>query len=527
MKVQHKIQIIGDWIKTLAANSPILYRRSSMHRLPRLMPNESLKLFAVFACFVLVSPAARADLVGKYDAGAGTTVSGGTVTLWEDQIGAYDLTNNNTPALETLATPKGNSAIRLDGPGSDALAGPPAAPTGFPLAGATALTVAVVFRPVGLVDNAAANVNFWGHPQLASGDQGGAAPDWGFSWGPNANGTNNIWFGVGNNTGSGTPTVATGNAINNGRWYIGIGTWNGASGISAYLYDQNGMLISSNTLATPSASAARVDVGFATGGERPNLNGRSFDGHIAAIELYNNGVDATGAAAIASSLHSAYLGGTPRIEVNTTTGVITLENTSASDLILDYYEIRSAAGALEPDTWNSLDELNFGAVDGADPGGVAGDSPGEGWDEAGGANTNQLIEYFLAENGLTLPSSAQVSLGNAFDPSVLGAGNNGDLVFNFGLPNGALIPGDIVYKTSTELPGDYNSDGTVNAADYVVWRKNIGTTEGYNLWRTNFGRTSGSGSLVSGSVPEPSLAAMLLAIVAAGCLRFVRGCDLR
>jgi hypothetical protein len=26
------------------------------------------------------------------------------------------------------------------------------------------------------------------------------------------------------------------------------------------------------------------------------------------------------------------------------------------------------------------------------------------------------------------------------------------------------------------LPGDYNGDGTVDAADYVVWRKTLGTT---------------------------------------------------
>jgi hypothetical protein len=53
------------------------------------------------------------------------------------------------------------------------------------------------------------------------------------------------------------------------------------------------------------------------------------------------------------------------------------------------------------------------------------------------------------------------------------------------------------------LAGDYNNNGTVGAADYIVWRKSLGssvllpndTTPGsvtqldYNVWRANFGRT--------------------------------------
>jgi hypothetical protein len=61
------------------------------------------------------------------------------------------------------------------------------------------------------------------------------------------------------------------------------------------------------------------------------------------------------------------------------------------------------------------------------------------------------------------------------------------------------------------LPGDHNQDGTVDAADYVVWRKNpdaFGGGAGYSAWRTNFGRLAGSGSSATGSansaVPEPA-----------------------
>ncbi|MEX0610642.1 MAG: SUMF1/EgtB/PvdO family nonheme iron enzyme, partial [Pirellulales bacterium] len=52
--------------------------------------------------------------------------------------------------------------------------------------------------------------------------------------------------------------------------------------------------------------------------------------------------------------------------------------------------------------------------------------------------------------------------------------------------------------------GDYNHDDSVDAADYVVWRKNSGTSEEYTIWRANFGNMLGSGSAIATSAPEPS-----------------------
>jgi hypothetical protein len=66
----------------------------------------------------------------------------------------------------------------------------------------------------------------------------------------------------------------------------------------------------------------------------------------------------------------------------------------------------------------------------------------------------------------------------------------------------------------TPLPGDFNFDGNVNAADYVVWRKTDGGVAGYNAWFENFGRTpiAGGGSAEAGSpaVPEPSAVTVML-----------------
>jgi hypothetical protein len=78
---------------------------------------------------------------------------------------------------------------------------------------------------------------------------------------------------------------------------------------------------------------------------------------------------------------------------------------------------------------------------------------------------------------------------------------------------------------SVGLLGDFNSDGSVDAADYVTWRNNPATfgvsPAGYNLWRANLGQTSGSGSgggLGAGTnIPEPAAVALLLC----GMLTFV------
>ncbi len=71
---------------------------------------------------------------------------------------------------------------------------------------------------------------------------------------------------------------------------------------------------------------------------------------------------------------------------------------------------------------------------------------------------------------------------------------------------------------SAGVPGDYNNNGTVDAADYVLWRNGgplqnevdapgTVTAQDYVEWKARFGNTSGSGAGL-GAVPEP--AALLL-----------------
>jgi hypothetical protein len=104
------------------------------------------------------------------------------------------------------------------------------------------------------------------------------------------------------------------------------------------------------------------------------------------------------------------------------------------------------------------------------------------------------------------------------------------------LPGGLFF--DVAYNTgvvSLEVEGvlgDYNRNGIVDAADYIVWRKMFGqlgtglAADGdlsgavdagdYNVWRENFGQAApgaGAAQPFETGVPEPS--SMMLVATAA------------
>jgi hypothetical protein len=66
----------------------------------------------------------------------------------------------------------------------------------------------------------------------------------------------------------------------------------------------------------------------------------------------------------------------------------------------------------------------------------------------------------------------------------------------------------LLWDDVVALPGDFNADGSVDAADYTVWRNRLGsayTADDYQDWRANFGTSIGGGAgSVTGSVPELS-----------------------
>jgi hypothetical protein len=74
-------------------------------------------------------------------------------------------------------------------------------------------------------------------------------------------------------------------------------------------------------------------------------------------------------------------------------------------------------------------------------------------------------------------------------------------------------------STSMVLGSDFNENASVDAADYTLWRNNLGmsvtlpnetvtpgmvTQEDYETWRANFGAASAAGLAAAAAVPEPS-----------------------
>ena len=156
------------------------------------------------------------------------------------------------------------------------------------------------------------------------------------------------------------------------------------------------------------------------------------------------------------------------------------------------------------------------------------DSSANGWpSDDGNASIylNNLLADSAAGSSWTLSGGPQDSNG-AYNPDpiirTLIDHPGGDV----GSPG--IVPG------MAALLGDYNQDGVVDAADYTVWRKNLGLVltlpnEGassgivdqadYEVWKTGFGGVaSGNALVVVARVPEPASAALLL-LAAAGMPR--------
>jgi hypothetical protein len=92
------------------------------------------------------------------------------------------------------------------------------------------------------------------------------------------------------------------------------------------------------------------------------------------------------------------------------------------------------------------------------------------------------------------------------------------IVINHGVEYKQMVPAALaINAAAAELEGDFNHDGKVDAADYVVWRKTIMTAPAFEAWRANFGNGIGGGSGESSSttsVPEPDNVVLLMAACA-------------
>jgi hypothetical protein len=172
------------------------------------------------------------------------------------------------------------------------------------------------------------------------------------------------------------------------------------------------------------------------------------------------------------------------------------------------------------------------------------------------ADPNDKTDFGQIEvaDSASLAGNLEVKLAAGFTPS---AGDSFQILKSAGgitgtlnlsaapaLPSGMqwdldILPNAVVL--SVVSTGDYNGNGIVDAADYVVWRNMLGQTgpglaadgnangvvdnADYDFWRRRFGTMiSTGGSTATASIPEPAIWIMLAcgAVTMSYCRR-IRG----
>ncbi|QDU86675.1 hypothetical protein Pla175_00250 [Pirellulimonas nuda] len=213
--------------------------------------------------------------------------------------------------------------------------------------------------------------------------------------------------------------------------------------------------------------------------------------------------------------------------VDPTNGLAQLKGGSSSNFQIDFVQIESAAGLLLPAAWNSLDSQGVGDA-------------GPGWDKAGGSNAFALAEAHVAGPYATTAGSNIGGLLGAiwdFSNSSAPADPRDDLTFSYDLADGTRVEGYVqLGSLSVGTPGDYNADGFVDAADYTVWRDNLGAAfalpnrgaglagavgpDDYQVWKDHYGQPGPAfGAIATPSaVPEPAGAAAIWLVIASGAI---------
>ncbi len=228
------------------------------------------------------------------------------------------------------------------------------------------------------------------------------------------------------------------------------------------------------------------------------------------------------------------------LEVDPETGYARFLTTLGSDVAsvtLTSYEVRTAGAPFDAAAWRGSN-LSAHGIDAIDPA-----AEGMRW-ETVADTSQQLIESYLLGgsdllNGETLPIGKLLPDSSGETPLTVNYVVNIDYVDPATADLKDVLYTEDIRVTFQDVPraGDYNADGVIDAADYTVWRDQVGDvgadlradgnengevdSTDYQLWRANYGANVGPAN--SSQVPEPGTFAISIVVSLLGAVAIQRG----
>src|SRR5262245_30948997 len=205
------------------------------------------------------------------------------------------------------------------------------------------------------------------------------------------------------------------------------------------------------------------------------------------------------------------------------TGEVRMIDRGLGPVPIVFYSIFSSSGALNssPGVWTSI-------TDTYDLSGNHLVDANNDWTKISSTGSiTELSEGVFADPGGSLPPTRSISLGRVWNPLKV---PTPDLTFDIRGPDEGQVGVTVEYTldgdysgngvvdftdynlfwrttlgSSSFLLADGNMNGTVDAADYVVWRNNLGLS----VTGPPFGSSAGSLAANVASIPEPATVALL------------------
>ncbi len=166
-----------------------------------------------------------------------------------------------------------------------------------------------------------------------------------------------------------------------------------------------------------------------------------------------------------------------KLRINTANGRAQLVGNDVIASSITAIDIKSPSGKFNSSVAGGLATSLTTTADGPDAGTTAGDSPGERWERLGSTTTQYADAFLFGSSSFTTANTA--SIGSLMNTATLStnpttAAAQSDVAFTYSLASGNIVTGIVEYYfQQTPLPGDFNANGVVDAADYSVWRDNL------------------------------------------------------